>query len=314
MRTSRVSKETSQQFKREADATVAPRRSTRSSLARFAFNNNRDTVKEEVKPEIKEEDDDSSELSELEFGSDIEDTVKKSSRSPPHVPLQFYKDQLKRLEQENKERVRIARQMAQDLTGGVPRADGGPGGPDGETATATRKRKRATKTTTTPRGRVKIEKNESSESEIDFTSVPQSQQSSSSSRRVRKPVRTITSPSGAVKIEPPSDWEEMYALVKEMRISGPAKNAAVDTMGCERLADDDATPRDRRFHTLVALMLSSQTKDTVNAEAMKRLKKEMPACAPGRPKGLNLENMLAVEPGVLNEMIGKVGFHNNKTK
>jgi endonuclease-3 len=106
----------------------------------------------------------------------------------------------------------------------------------------------------------------------------------------------------------------MYALVKEMRISGPAKNAAVDTMGCERLADDDATPRDRRFHTLVALMLSSQTKDTVNAEAMARLKREMPGYAPGKPKGLNLENMLAADPGTLNEMIGKVGFHNNKTK
>jgi endonuclease-3 len=127
-------------------------------------------------------------------------------------------------------------------------------------------------------------------------------------------MRRITSPSGSITVQPPSDWEEVYTLVKEMRISGPAKNAAVDTMGCERLADDEATPRDKRFHTLVALMLSSQTKDTVNAEAMARLKREMPAYAPGKPKGLNLENMLAVDPGTLNEMIGKVGFHNNKTK
>ena len=73
----------------------------------------------------------------------------------------------------------------------------------------------------------------------------------------------------------------MYRLVKEMRISGPAANAAVDTMGCERLASKEASPRDRRFHTLVALMLSSQTKDTVNAEAMIRLKKELPAYAAG---------------------------------
>ena len=85
-------------------------------------------------------------------------------------------------------------------------------------------------------------------------------------------------------------------------------------MGCERLASPDATPRDRRFHTLVALMLSSQTKDTVNAEAMIRLKKELPPYEEGKAAGLNLENMLAVEPGVLNELIGKVGFHNNKTK
>jgi endonuclease III len=64
----------------------------------------------------------------------------------------------------------------------------------------------------------------------------------------------------------------------------------------------------------VALMLSSQTKDTVNAEAMRRLQTELPACAPGKPVGLNLENMLAVDEKVLNELIGKVGFHNNKTK
>lgn len=99
-----------------------------------------------------------------------------------------------------------------------------------------------------------------------------------------------------------------------MRVSGPASNAAVDTMGCERLAGKDATPREKRFHTLVALMLSSQTKDTVTAETMARLMREMPAARPGATPGLNLENMLAVEPGRLNEMIGKVGFHNNKTK
>ncbi|KAH6630905.1 DNA glycosylase [Chaetomium sp. MPI-SDFR-AT-0129] len=133
--------------------------------------------------------------------------------------------------------------------------------------------------------------------------------------RVRKPARRVTdAATGTIKTEPPSDWEEIYALVKQMRLTGPAANAAVDTMGCERLARPDASARDRRFHTLVALMLSSQTKDTVNAEAMARLQTELPPCEPGKPAGLNLENMLAVEPAVLNELIGKVGFHNNKTK
>ncbi len=133
--------------------------------------------------------------------------------------------------------------------------------------------------------------------------------------RVRKPARTVTDPlTGATTIEPPTDWEEIYNLVKEMRLTGPAANAAVDTMGCERLAQPHASARDRRFHTLVALMLSSQTKDTVTAEAMRRLYTELPPHAPGAPPGLNLENMLAVDPVVLNELIGKVGFHNNKTK
>lgn len=54
-------------------------------------------------------------------------------------------------------------------------------------------------------------------------------------------------------------------------------------------------------------MLSSQTKDTVTAAAVARLTNELPG-------GLNLEAILDVEPERLDEMIGKVGFHNTKTK
>jgi endonuclease-3 len=54
-------------------------------------------------------------------------------------------------------------------------------------------------------------------------------------------------------------------------------------------------------------MLSSQTKDTVNAVAMENLKH-------GLRGGFNLEALLEVEPTELNAMINKVGFHNNKTK
>ncbi|KAL2202759.1 putative DNA repair protein Ntg1 [Sarocladium strictum] len=140
--------------------------------------------------------------------------------------------------------------------------------------------------------------------------------SSPPNRRQRKPARKTVDPlTGATTVTPPSDWEEIYNTVKRMRApGGAAYPAAVDTMGCERLADVEASPRDQRFHTLVALMLSSQTKDTVNAVAMARMKKEMPAHKQGAPMGLNLENMLAVEPAMLNEMIWAVGFHNNKTK
>jgi len=135
-------------------------------------------------------------------------------------------------------------------------------------------------------------------------------------RKTRLPARTKADPeTGEAVTTPPSDWEEMYRLVQEMRRPGGAASvAAVDTMGCERLASADASPRERRFHTLVALMLSSQTKDTVNAAAMARLKAELPPHAPGAPAGLTLENILAVEPEVLNRLIWAVGFHNNKTK
>ena len=55
-------------------------------------------------------------------------------------------------------------------------------------------------------------------------------------------------------------------------------------------------------------MLSSQTKDTTNALAMRRLQLSLPS------PGLTLESILAVDPEKLNEMIYVVGFHNNKTR
>jgi endonuclease III len=137
----------------------------------------------------------------------------------------------------------------------------------------------------------------------------------STPRRVRTPARkTIDPETNTASVAPPSDWDEVYEMTKNMRLSGRAANAAVDTMGCERLANSTASPKVQRFHTLVALMLSSQTKDTTNAVAMQRLKTEMPAYKDGEPVGLNLENMLAVDPAKLNELIWAVGFHNNKTK
>jgi endonuclease-3 len=120
----------------------------------------------------------------------------------------------------------------------------------------------------------------------------------------RQPSKKITTPSGEVKFEAPTDWETSYNLTKEMRKS---LLAPVDTMGCERLADADASPRDQRFQTLVSLMLSSQTKDTVTAAAISNLMRNLDG-------GLTLEAALAVEPEKLNELIGKVGFHNTKTK
>lgn len=133
-------------------------------------------------------------------------------------------------------------------------------------------------------------------------------------RKPRKPARQIKNEDGEIEIHPPNDWAEVYAAVKEMRITGGAKNAAVDTMGCDKLAQEGVPPKVKRFHTLTALMLSSQTKDTTNAMAMKRLQNELPAYKHGAPIGLNLENILAVDPVLLNELIFSVGFHNNKTK
>jgi endonuclease III len=155
---------------------------------------------------------------------------------------------------------------------------------------------------------VKDEEEEEGEGESKVATAP---------RRARKPARRVVDPDTAeATTEPPSEWEEMYAAVRAMRFEpdGAAANAAVDTMGCERLAEPAASPRDRRFQTLVALMLSSQTKDTTNAVAMRRLQTELDAAEPGGTPGLTLANVLAVAPERLNELIWLVGFHNNKTR
>lgn len=174
------------------------------------------------------------------------------------------------------------------------------------TSSATRKRKRAVKTSPVA---VKTEI-------LEETTVNSKPSRSSTPRHARKPARKIVdSMTNTETVAPPSDWEEMYGLVKVMRLDGgPASNAAVDTMGCERLALPTVSLRDQRLHTLVALMLSSQTKDTTNAVAMRRLQTELPPHQAGASPGLNLENLLAVEPERLNELIWVVGFHNNKTK
>ncbi|KAJ5816251.1 Endonuclease III conserved site-2 [Penicillium robsamsonii] len=147
----------------------------------------------------------------------------------------------------------------------------------------------------------------------------------------RLPARKTRDVDGSVKVEPPSNWEEMYETVKKMRAANPT--APVDTMGCSELYWRASSPINRRFQTLIALMLSSQTKDTVTAVAMQRLHTELgddPAPdedikikqeikqedddSKPTDSTLNLTNILAVDPTRLNELIRTVGFHNNKTK
>jgi endonuclease-3 len=89
----------------------------------------------------------------------------------------------------------------------------------------------------------------------------------------RAPAKKTKTSDGTVKIEPPANWEEIYTLTREMRNENIAP---VDTMGCESLAEKNRSPRDRRFQTLIALMLSSQTKDTVTAPVMRGMQEKMP--------------------------------------
>lgn len=123
---------------------------------------------------------------------------------------------------------------------------------------------------------------------------------------------------GTYVYTPPSNWSEIYSIVKAQRERNPT--APVDTMGCEDLYWRTSPPAQKRYHTLVALMLSSQTKDTVTAAAMQRLHTELnpsgPLNAAGKPENssLTVENMISATPQHLDSLICKVGFHNNKTR
>jgi len=100
---------------------------------------------------------------------------------------------------------------------------------------------------------------------------------------------------------PPKDWEFTYALVEELRQD---RTAPVDSDGSEALPDKTRGDKIFRFQTLIALMLSSQTKDAVVGEAIRNLQEH----------GLDVETISQTSPETLDSLIRKVGFHNNKTK
>ncbi|KAF9182254.1 DNA N-glycosylase and apurinic/apyrimidinic (AP) lyase [Haplosporangium sp. Z 767] len=104
--------------------------------------------------------------------------------------------------------------------------------------------------------------------------------------------------------EPPG-WEVTLDRLREFRLYNPAP---VDTMGCERLAEvgDHIPPEVSRFQTLMSLVLSSQTKDTVTSVAIRKLQAQLKG-------GLTIEGVLNVPSEELNSIIGAVGFHNKKT-
>ena len=110
------------------------------------------------------------------------------------------------------------------------------------------------------------------EEEILLSTLTSPKKPSKPKKARRAPAKKITGPDGSVNVEPPANWEEVYTLTRQMRNENIAP---VDTMGCESLADRERSPRDQRFQTLISLMLSSQTKDTVTAVAIRDMQQNM---------------------------------------
>ena len=123
----------------------------------------------------------------------------------------------------------------------------------------------------------------------------------------------------------PPNWKETYDTIKAIR-SGFV--APVDTMGCAQAQTGETEPRvnldcfqfcdstlqlfylslqNRRYATLVALMLSSQTKDEVMNAAIANLRTAFGG-------SISLEAMIEADENVVSEAISKVGFWRKKTR
>ncbi|KAI9764174.1 MAG: DNA N-glycosylase and apurinic/apyrimidinic (AP) lyase [Geoglossum simile] len=194
------------------------------------------------------------------------------------------------------------------------------------TTTATRSserrdRQRSTKTATSPSARKRTKpqplsspsakqepNNDDTDSDSDspLSSVPPSPNPSIQSNKRKRNAPTATKNTIVLPpIEPPPRWRELYDCAKEIRAE---IEAPVDTMGCNRLAERWRSPKDQRFQTLVALMLSPQTRDTATAAVMHTLQ-TTPLL---QPAGLTLTSLLTLHPEALISLIRPVGFHTTK--
>lgn len=101
----------------------------------------------------------------------------------------------------------------------------------------------------------------------------------------------------------PTNWKEQFELIKQMR-SG--MSAPVDSMGCDTLSSIDAViePRTRRYQCLIALMLSSQTKDEITAKAVIELQK-LP---------LDVDTILKTDEETIAKAIYPAGFYRRKAQ
>ena len=65
--------------------------------------------------------------------------------------------------------------------------------------------------------------------------------------------------------------------------------------------------KSRRLSTLISLMLSSQTKDEITHAAVIKLRAALGG-------SITLDAILQADDKTIDDAIGQVGFHNNKTK
>ena len=158
-----------------------------------------------------------------------------------------------------------------------------------------------------PRKRSEVKKRKIQARSMAAQSTPKVAKPVASTKKARVEPKTAhvkaktTPPSKTGVVTPPSGWHEHYRIVQELRA---IRDAPVDEFGSEALPEREVSPAVFRYQVLIALMLSSQTRDQIVGSAMRKL----------QDHGLTVENILRTDDDVLRSMLFGVGFYNNKTK
>ena len=147
-------------------------------------------------------------------------------------------------------------------------------------------------------------KRSAAQSQLALPPEPSSSSSSGGPKRSKNTAKSRP----ALPFPQPAGWRATYDLITELRAD---RTAVVDTMGCEAIAEDAENDEVQAYQTLISLMLSSQTKDTVNHATMVKLREDARSrCS----CGLSVQSMLETPDDTLHELIKSVGFHNNKVR
>ncbi|KAF9043696.1 DNA glycosylase [Rhodocollybia butyracea] len=164
-----------------------------------------------------------------------------------------------------------------------------------------------------PKKRVKVDLETEADSE--YQELEQG-----SSTQVKKPKPEPKSPRKSKQLATlhpaPENWRAIYDSISEMRYSatGCAREAPVDTMGCDVAGEgegEDGDEKNKRFSILVSLMLSSQTRDLVTHTAVSNLRTALRSL--GHP-GLSPEALASAPPDLILNAINKVGFWRRKAE
>ena len=104
----------------------------------------------------------------------------------------------------------------------------------------------------------------------------------------------------------PNNWRQCYSRIQKYRSS---HQAPVDVVGCGELGRGKENVK--RFQTLIALMLSPQTRDEMTARAVTQLREFAKGAF---DRDLDLQTISLIKIGALEECINCVGFYRTKAR